>query len=109
MKVVCLLDRESSRTDKDFDMNNRFIAVELDTFKEDFDPNANHVGLNINTVRSNTTTSLTPLEIKLTPVEKASFFNAWVQYDGIAKTIKFTLRNKTTSWGPPLRCRGRRF
>ncbi|KAL6959766.1 hypothetical protein U1Q18_039921 [Sarracenia purpurea var. burkii] len=90
----------------DGNSTNRFIAVELDTFKEDFDPDDNHIGLNINSVRSNTTTSLTPLGIELIPgpVGNASFFNVWVQYDGIAKTIEVYIAQQDTQLGstPPM-------
>ncbi|KAG5529893.1 hypothetical protein RHGRI_030313 [Rhododendron griersonianum] len=37
--------------------SNHLIAVELDTFKQDFDPNSHDVGLNINSVRHNGTAS----------------------------------------------------
>ncbi|KAF7113426.1 hypothetical protein RHSIM_RhsimUnG0127400 [Rhododendron simsii] len=67
---------------------NQIIAIELDTFKQDFDPDSNHVGLNINSVISGITTSLTPLGFKLVPPYGThNFFNVWVQYDGIKKVI----------------------
>ncbi|KAF7130853.1 hypothetical protein RHSIM_Rhsim10G0189000 [Rhododendron simsii] len=69
----------------DGNASNQILAVELDTFQEDFDPDANHVGLNINSVRSNKTTSLTPLLVG--PNQTANFFNVWVQYDGVKKVI----------------------
>ncbi|KAF7129802.1 hypothetical protein RHSIM_Rhsim10G0190100 [Rhododendron simsii] len=70
----------------DGDKANNFIAVELDTSKEDFDPDSNHVGLDINSVRSNITVSLTPLGFQLVGEgTTANFFNVWVQYDGINK------------------------
>ncbi|KAF7115415.1 hypothetical protein RHSIM_RhsimUnG0057900 [Rhododendron simsii] len=72
----------------DGDNANCLIAVELDTFKEDFDPDSNHVGLNINSVRSNKTTPLSPLGFQLVGEgTTANFFNVWVQYDGIKKVI----------------------
>ncbi|KAF7112308.1 hypothetical protein RHSIM_RhsimUnG0242700 [Rhododendron simsii] len=72
----------------DGNVSNQIIAIELDTFKEDFDPDSNHVGLNINSVISNTTTSLTPLGFELVPPYGThNFFNVWVQYDGIKKVI----------------------
>ncbi|KAI8536717.1 hypothetical protein RHMOL_Rhmol10G0278600 [Rhododendron molle] len=49
----------------DGDKANNLIAIELDTFKEDFDPDSNHVGLDINSVRSNITVSLAPLGFQL--------------------------------------------
>ncbi|KAI8536694.1 hypothetical protein RHMOL_Rhmol10G0276500 [Rhododendron molle] len=67
---------------------NQIIAIELKTFKEDYDPNSNPIGLNINSVISNTTTSLTPLGFELVPPYGThNFFNVWVQYDGIEKVI----------------------
>ncbi|KAF7113427.1 hypothetical protein RHSIM_RhsimUnG0127500 [Rhododendron simsii] len=71
----------------DGNVSNQIIAIELDTFKEDFDPDSNHVGLNINSVISRTTTSLTPLGFKLVPPYGTThnFFNVWAQYDGIKK------------------------
>ncbi|KAF7115416.1 hypothetical protein RHSIM_RhsimUnG0057800 [Rhododendron simsii] len=72
----------------DGNMTNKFIAVELDTFQEDFDPDSNHVGLDINSVRSNITVSLTPLGLQLVGEgTTANFFNVWVQYDGINKWV----------------------
>ncbi|KAH7849537.1 hypothetical protein Vadar_019239 [Vaccinium darrowii] len=68
----------------DGNATNHLVAVELDTFKEDFDPDSNHVGLNINSVKSNITT---PLGFQLVG---ANFFNFWVQYDGIEKVIHGT-------------------
>ncbi|XP_062086778.1 L-type lectin-domain containing receptor kinase IX.1-like [Humulus lupulus] len=34
---------------------NPFVAVEFDTYENDWDPSANHVGINVNSIRSNTT------------------------------------------------------
>ncbi|KAI8536704.1 hypothetical protein RHMOL_Rhmol10G0277500 [Rhododendron molle] len=85
----------------DGDNANRLIAVELDTFKEDFDPDSNHVGLNINSVRSNITRSLTPLGFQLVGEGKtANFFNVWVQYDGIKKVIEVYLAPQTYKTDP---------
>ncbi|KAI8536715.1 hypothetical protein RHMOL_Rhmol10G0278400 [Rhododendron molle] len=70
----------------DGDDTNCLIAVELDTFEEDFDPDSNHIGLNINSVRSSITTSLTPLGFQLVG-EGVNFFNVWIQYDGIKKVL----------------------
>ncbi|KAF7136625.1 hypothetical protein RHSIM_Rhsim08G0024900 [Rhododendron simsii] len=59
------------------------VAIEFDNVKQEFDPDANHVGLNINSIISNVTASLTPLGIELAPDDEARFYNAWVQYDGL--------------------------
>ncbi|KAI8536709.1 hypothetical protein RHMOL_Rhmol10G0277800 [Rhododendron molle] len=71
----------------DGNVSNQIIAIELDTFKDDFDPDSNHVGLNINSFISKNTTSLTPHGFDLVPPYGThNFFNVWVQYDGIKKT-----------------------
>ncbi|KAI8536673.1 hypothetical protein RHMOL_Rhmol10G0275300 [Rhododendron molle] len=85
----------------DGNVSNRILAVELDTFKEDFDPDANHVGLNINSVRSNKTTSLTPLGFELVgPNGTANFFNIWVQYDGVKKVIEVYIAQQANQTVP---------
>ncbi|KAG5534428.1 hypothetical protein RHGRI_022527 [Rhododendron griersonianum] len=66
----------------------RLLAIEFDNVKQEFDPDANHVGLNINSIRSNVTASLTPLGIELAPEGQARFYNVWVQYDGVNKVIE---------------------
>ncbi|XP_052195462.1 probable L-type lectin-domain containing receptor kinase S.5 isoform X2 [Diospyros lotus] len=70
---------------------NQILAVELDTFNQSDigDPDANHVGLDINSVRSDNVTSLTPHQMELAPGGgQANFFNIWVEYDGIKKVIE---------------------
>ncbi|KAG5534447.1 hypothetical protein RHGRI_022546 [Rhododendron griersonianum] len=68
---------------------NRFVAIEFDTVKQDFDPDANHVGLNINGITSTVNASLTPLGFELALSQNATnLFNVWVQYDGFDKVIE---------------------
>ncbi|XP_058180560.1 probable L-type lectin-domain containing receptor kinase S.5 [Rhododendron vialii] len=67
---------------------NSLVAIEFDNIKQAFDPDANHVGLNINSIISNVTASLTPLGIELAPDGEARFYNVWVQYDGVSKVIE---------------------
>ncbi|KAI8541009.1 hypothetical protein RHMOL_Rhmol08G0029600 [Rhododendron molle] len=68
---------------------NRLVAIEFDTVKQDFDPDANHVGLNINGITSTVNASLTPLGIELALARNATnLFNVWVQYDGFDKVIE---------------------
>ncbi|XP_058186468.1 probable L-type lectin-domain containing receptor kinase S.5 [Rhododendron vialii] len=85
----------------DGNVSNQIIAIELDTFKEDFDPDSNHVGLNINSVISKATTSLTPLEFELVPPYGThNFFNVWVQYDGIKKFIAVYMAKQANPTDP---------
>ncbi|XP_059623386.1 probable L-type lectin-domain containing receptor kinase S.5 [Cornus florida] len=70
----------------DGDPNNHLVAVEFDTFKQDFDPDDNHIGLNINSVRSRNVTRLTPLGIQLAHLE-AKFYNVWVEYEGFSRNF----------------------
>ncbi|KAI4325393.1 hypothetical protein MLD38_030798 [Melastoma candidum] len=67
--------------------SNQVVAIEFDTFKESFDPDNNHVGLNINSVVSNMTVSLADHGLELAP-NGSKFFHVWVQYDGTSKTIE---------------------
>ncbi|KAK9074834.1 hypothetical protein SSX86_003153 [Deinandra increscens subsp. villosa] len=66
---------------------NGILAVELDTVKQPFDPDDNHIGLNVHSVRSVVSRSLTPLNITLAPPEP-KFHNVWIQYDGVSKVIR---------------------
>ncbi|XP_077211529.1 putative L-type lectin-domain containing receptor kinase S.5 [Tasmannia lanceolata] len=65
----------------DGNSSNQFIAIELDTFKEDFDPNNNHIGLNINSIKSNLTYNLSDVGIELAP-ETPTNYTIWVDYNG---------------------------
>lgn len=65
---------------------NRLVAVEFDTFKQDFDPDDNHLGLDINSVRSTMNVSLSDFGIQIAPPE-TRFHIAWIQYDGGRKRL----------------------
>ncbi|XP_070662366.1 probable L-type lectin-domain containing receptor kinase S.5 [Malus domestica] len=64
-----------------------FVAVEFDTEKQDFDPVDNHIGLNINSVRSNKTVSLKPLGIEISP-EIPTNYSVRVEYNGRSKVLE---------------------
>ncbi|PON97507.1 Serine/threonine protein kinase [Trema orientale] len=70
----------------DGNSTNRIVAVELDTFKEDFDPDDNHLGLDINSVRSVKTVSLSDVGMEMVPVG-TRFHMVWIQYDGASKRL----------------------
>ncbi|XP_052165537.1 probable L-type lectin-domain containing receptor kinase S.5 [Oryza glaberrima] len=69
---------------------NRFVAVEFDTFKEPggYDPDDNHVGLDVGTVASNKTASLAGFNITIATNKTApANYTAWIEYDGAARRI----------------------
>ncbi|KAK4764032.1 hypothetical protein SAY87_013470 [Trapa incisa] len=67
--------------------DNHLIAVEFDTLKQDdLDPDSNHIGLDINSVKSNQTVSLSELGFQLAP-NGTKFFHVWIHYDGAAKRL----------------------
>ncbi|KAK7367159.1 hypothetical protein VNO80_09168 [Phaseolus coccineus] len=70
----------------DGNRTNQIVAVELDTVKQDFDPDDNHIGLDVNGVRSNVTVSLTPLGFEIAP-NVTRLHVLWVEYDGDRKVI----------------------
>ncbi|XP_051203204.1 probable L-type lectin-domain containing receptor kinase S.5 [Lolium perenne] len=65
---------------------NQIVAVELDTEKQPYDQDDNHVGLNVNSVVSVANASLTPLGIEISPIGTAKY-NLWIDYDGAARRI----------------------
>ncbi|XP_031257484.1 probable L-type lectin-domain containing receptor kinase S.5, partial [Pistacia vera] len=80
--------------------SNRIVAIELDTFKQDFDPDDNHIGLDINSVRSNKTVSLSDFGIQIAPVG-VKFYMVWVQYDGANKFLEvYMAEQKQGPQGP---------
>lgn len=83
---------------------NGVVAVELDTIKQSFDVDNNHIGLNIHSIRSVISKSLTPENITLAPVATAAFHNIWIQYNGVEKIIRVYIRDQPekTSPTPPM-------
>ncbi|KAJ0683623.1 putative protein kinase RLK-Pelle-L-LEC family [Helianthus annuus] len=87
----------------DSQTTNGVVAIELDTVKQAFDIDNNHIGLNINSIRSVVSKSLTPLNITLAP-PTASFHNIWIQYNGTEKVIRVYIADQPekTSPTPPM-------
>ncbi|KAK1439269.1 hypothetical protein QVD17_05085 [Tagetes erecta] len=83
--------------------NNGIVAVELDTVKQPFDIDNNHIGLNIHSIRSVVSKPLTPLNITLAP-QVAAFHNVWIQYNGVEKMIRVYIADQPekTSPTPPM-------
>ncbi|KAI6671646.1 hypothetical protein NL676_006531 [Syzygium grande] len=69
---------------------NHLVAIEFDTFKQYFDPDDNHIGLNINSVISKQNVSLSDFGFQLVP-EGPKNFTIWIEYDGVNKTLQVFL------------------
>ncbi|KAL5752239.1 hypothetical protein ACOSP7_022426 [Xanthoceras sorbifolium] len=82
--------------------SNHFLAIELDTFKQDFDPDDNHIGLDINSVHSNKTVSLSDVGIQIAPLG-TKFHVVWVQYDGVNQLLDVYIAEQDEgAEGPPI-------
>ncbi|KVI03029.1 probable L-type lectin-domain containing receptor kinase S.5 [Cynara cardunculus var. scolymus] len=84
--------------------SNGILAVELDTVKQSFDIDNNHIGLNIHSIRSVDSKSLTPKNITLAPGTTPAFHNIWIHYDGVEKILRVYIKDKpeVTSPTPPM-------
>ncbi|KAM0941557.1 putative protein kinase RLK-Pelle-L-LEC family [Dioscorea sansibarensis] len=77
--------------------SNQFIAIELDTVKQTYDPDSNHLGLDINSVKNHTTTaSLTPFGIEIAPVNDTNY-TVWIDYDGFNHRIDVFMTKEGTA------------
>jgi Legume lectin domain/Protein tyrosine and serine/threonine kinase len=66
--------------------SNKFVAIELDTVKQSYDIDDNHIGLDINGVDSAFASSLTPFGIEISPVNGTNY-TLWIDYNGTARHI----------------------
>eukprot|EP01018_Ginkgo_biloba_P028779 Gb_15894 [translate_table: standard] len=70
---------------------NNLVAVEFDTRKSNGDdPDDNHVGIDVNSIKSIAKISLTDFKINL---KNASDIAAWIQYDGERKQMNVYVAN----------------
>ncbi|PWA33906.1 lectin-receptor kinase [Artemisia annua] len=83
-----------TNSDTDNQTTNGIVAVELDTVKQSFDPDNNHIGLNIHSIDSVVSKSLTPLNIILASPQPV-FHNVWIEYNGLEKFIRVYIANHT--------------
>ncbi|KAJ7953267.1 Lectin receptor kinase [Quillaja saponaria] len=86
----------------DGDTNNHLVAIELDTFKQDFDPDDNHIGLDINSIRSKKNVSLSQFGIQISPVG-TKFYVVWVEYDGARKVLDIYMAEQHDKDAPIVR------
>ncbi|KAI4325716.1 hypothetical protein MLD38_031090 [Melastoma candidum] len=77
----------------DGNATNQLIAVEFDTYKQDFDPDDNHVAIDINSVRSVNSSSLSDLGFQLVASNSTLYYHVWIDYDGIRKILRVYLTN----------------
>jgi hypothetical protein len=68
---------------------NGFAAVELDTVKQSYDPDDNHVALDVNGVRHSVATPLGSLGIQLAPENNTNNgdYLVWVDYNGTTRHV----------------------
>nr|CAB3481426.1 unnamed protein product [Digitaria exilis] len=87
----------------DGNATNHLVAVELDTEKQSYDPDDNHVGLNVNSVVSVANTSLKPFGIEISPAN-ATNYTVWVDYDGAKRHISvfMAVAGKPKPWRSPV-------
>lgn len=78
--------------------SNMIIAVELDTFKQDFDIDDNHIGIDVHSVKSVQSKSLTPRGIELAP-KGERYYNIWIQYDGFKKVLDVYIAEQQAKHG----------
>uniref|UniRef100_A0A0D9VK52 Protein kinase domain-containing protein n=1 Tax=Leersia perrieri TaxID=77586 RepID=A0A0D9VK52_9ORYZ len=74
----------------DGNATNGFAAVELDSVKQPYDIDDNHVGLDVNGVHSKAAASLTPFGIRLAPINTTvddGSYHVWVIYNGTARYV----------------------
>ncbi|KAL6633670.1 hypothetical protein ACP70R_026341 [Stipagrostis hirtigluma subsp. patula] len=72
----------------DGNATNGFAAVELDTAKQPYDPDDNHVGLDVNGVRHAVFAPLAPFGFELAPTDDGTGnYFVWVDYNGMTRHV----------------------
>ncbi|MED6143505.1 hypothetical protein PIB30_006763 [Stylosanthes scabra] len=87
----------NSSTDGSSD--NKIVAVELDTVKQAYDPDNNHIGLNINSVNSTVAVPLSKYGYEISP-NGTAFYMIWIQYDGSRRVITVFMAPQADKDGP---------
>ncbi|XP_057867932.2 L-type lectin-domain containing receptor kinase IX.1-like [Cryptomeria japonica] len=80
-------------------ITNPVVAVEFDTFKDEFDPDDNHVGIDVNSLVSKAIFSLnSEPEFLNKTLKNGRAWDAWVDYDGSTKKLQvFLLSNPSAN------------
>ncbi|XP_059076399.1 L-type lectin-domain containing receptor kinase IX.1-like [Cryptomeria japonica] len=76
---------------------NQLLAVEFDTDQNSFDPNDNHVGIDVNTVVSEANATVMDGSLR-----DGKIWDAWVDYDGKAKKLQLFLSHNSTKLAAPI-------
>ncbi|KAL4193640.1 hypothetical protein AMTRI_Chr06g200510 [Amborella trichopoda] len=76
---------------------NQFVTVEFDTVKQSFDPDDNHVGIDVNSVKSLTNASLTSIGLNLTTGVNHI---AWVEYDSSSQLMRVFVEREVVGVKP---------
>ncbi|KDP47045.1 hypothetical protein JCGZ_10772 [Jatropha curcas] len=67
---------------------NHIVAVEFDTQSDQDGTIGDHIGLNINSVKSKTKVSLDEYNINLSPPPPGANYSVWIDYDGLRKVME---------------------
>ncbi|KAK8586124.1 hypothetical protein V6N13_130648 [Hibiscus sabdariffa] len=68
--------------------DNQIVAIEFDTLRQPgFDPDDDHIGLDINSVESKKVASLNKYNITLSP-QQGTNYSVWVDYNGTTKLME---------------------
>eukprot|EP01018_Ginkgo_biloba_P007299 Gb_11055 [translate_table: standard] len=90
--------------------SNQIVDVEFDTYKNDWDPDSNHVGIDVNNITSKAVVTADYLDqilgMEQTPGPGLSLRDrtlaARIDYDGQSKTLHVFLSNSSTVQGDPI-------
>lgn len=93
-EYLCLL---SSKTDAN--PSNHVFAVEFDTFKNDYDPSNNHIGVDVHAIASVRAYNLCGVLDNCTFLVNQGDFTAWIDYDNPKQLLEVRFSNGSSA-GP---------
>ncbi|KAI4367684.1 hypothetical protein MLD38_023392 [Melastoma candidum] len=74
----------------DGNATNHLVAIEFDTNKQDFDPDDNHVAIDVNSVKSVNSSSLLGFQLASNR-NWTLYYHVWIEYDGVRKILRVYL------------------